>query len=161
MYNFVMFTCIGYKLPTFWECWKVSVCPLGAGLRNVHFLIRQLVLDINCQHLGSICQLEGFCAPFGRRVRVISLARNLSGGKLSPRNLSKWVLFLGGSCPGGRCPTRNLSIWVLVQGELVRGDVVWSGTCPGGWCPPRIWSKRLHFQGDVVRGDVVQGDIVC
>ena len=141
--------------------WKVSVRPSGAGLRNVHFLICLLVLDINCQLLGSICQLEGFCAPFGRRVGVICPPRNLSGGQLSPWNLSIELLFPPGICPGGRCPTRNLSIWATVQGELLRGDVVWSGTCPGGWCPPRIWSKRLHFQGDVVRGDVVQGDIVC
>ena len=42
MYDFVMFTCIGYKLPTFWEYMSIgedSVRPLGAGLRNVHFLI--------------------------------------------------------------------------------------------------------------------------
>ena len=42
MYDFVMFTCIGYKLPTFWEYMsigEVSVRPLGAGLRNVHFYI--------------------------------------------------------------------------------------------------------------------------
>ena len=42
MYDFVMFTCIGYKLPTFWEYMSIgvdSVRPSGAGLRNVHFLI--------------------------------------------------------------------------------------------------------------------------
>ena len=27
-----------------------------------------LVLDISCQQLAEMCQLEGFCAPFGRRV---------------------------------------------------------------------------------------------
>ena len=27
-----------------------------------------LILDIFCQHLGDICQLEGFCASFGRRI---------------------------------------------------------------------------------------------
>ena len=44
MYDFVMFTCIGYKLPTFWEYMSIgedSVRPSGAGLRNVHFLIMQ------------------------------------------------------------------------------------------------------------------------
>ena len=38
MYDFVMFTCIGYKLPTFWEYMSIgedSVRPSGAGLRNV------------------------------------------------------------------------------------------------------------------------------
>ena len=42
MYDFVMFTCIGYKLPTFWEYMSIgedSVRPSGAGLRNVHFPI--------------------------------------------------------------------------------------------------------------------------
>ena len=79
MYVFVMFTCIGYKLPTFWEYMsigEVSVRPSGAGLRNVHFLVCLLVLDINCQLLGSICQLEGFCAPLGRRVGKYGLADN-------------------------------------------------------------------------------------
>ena len=38
MYNFVMFTFIGYKLPTFSEYMSIgedSVRPSGAGLRNV------------------------------------------------------------------------------------------------------------------------------
>ena len=27
-----------------------------------------ILLDIRCQHLEKICQLDGFCAPFGGRV---------------------------------------------------------------------------------------------
>ena len=40
MYDFVMFTCIGYKLPTFWEWISIgedSVRPSAAGLRNALF----------------------------------------------------------------------------------------------------------------------------
>ena len=43
--------------------------PSGAGYGNVHFVMNIFVLDICCQHLGDICQLEVFCAPFGCRVR--------------------------------------------------------------------------------------------
>ena len=42
--------------------------PSGAGLENVHFLEYTFVLDIYCQQLGKMCQLEGVCAQFGRRV---------------------------------------------------------------------------------------------
>ena len=41
---------------------------MGYGI----YLLLQIclfVLDICCQHLGNTCQLEIFCAPFGRRVR--------------------------------------------------------------------------------------------
>ena len=43
--------------------------PSGAGLGNVHFVTYIFVSDICGQHLGDICQLEVFCAPFGGRVR--------------------------------------------------------------------------------------------
>ena len=36
--------------------------PSGAGLENVHFLEYTFVLDIHCQHLGKMWQLEGVCA---------------------------------------------------------------------------------------------------
>ena len=42
--------------------------PLGTRLRNIHFVIYTFVLDIFCQQLGDICQLEGVCAPFGHKV---------------------------------------------------------------------------------------------
>ena len=47
-------------------CWKQceNICKL-----NIYILI----LDIFCQHLGDICQLEGFCSPFGRRIGGIIL----------------------------------------------------------------------------------------
>ena len=60
MYDFVMFTCIGYKLPTFWEWMSIgedSVRPSGAGLRNVHFLIMthfKLEVMILCQGVSKI-----------------------------------------------------------------------------------------------------------
>ena len=46
--------------------------PSGAGLGNVHFVTYIFVSDICGQHLGDVCQLEVFCAPFGRRVRAVS-----------------------------------------------------------------------------------------
>ena len=42
--------------------------PSGAGLGDVHFLRYVFVLDIYCQQLGYIVQMEGVCAPFGRGV---------------------------------------------------------------------------------------------
>ena len=66
------YICIEYMLPTFWGIhvsWRSSVHPSGAGLGNVHFVTYIFVSDICGQHLGDICQLEVFCAPFGRRVR--------------------------------------------------------------------------------------------
>ena len=47
---------------------RVSERPSGAGIGNIHFRIYMLALNISCQHLGDECKLEGFCAPFGRRV---------------------------------------------------------------------------------------------
>ena len=44
--------------------WRVSERPSGAGLENVHFREYTFVLDIHCQQLGKMCQLEGVCAPF-------------------------------------------------------------------------------------------------
>ena len=42
------------------------LCALwGPGLGNVHVVIYIFVLDKCGQHLGDICQLEVFCAPFG------------------------------------------------------------------------------------------------
>ena len=49
--------------------WRVSVRPSGAGLgKTCVSWIYIFVLDIFCQHLGDIWQLEGVCAPFGRWV---------------------------------------------------------------------------------------------
>ena len=49
--------------------WRISVHLLGAGLGKVHSVIYIFVLDICCQHLGYMRQLEGFYAPFGHKVR--------------------------------------------------------------------------------------------
>ena len=46
--------------------------PLGTRLGNIHFLIYIFVLDIYCQQLGDICQLEVVCAPFGAKVYTYS-----------------------------------------------------------------------------------------
>ena len=54
--------------------WRVSGRPSGAGLEKVcnfeGFCLGNLhiLLDICCQHLGIYVILEGFWAPFGRRV---------------------------------------------------------------------------------------------
>ena len=45
------------------------IYPIPINKLNVTFCnINILVLGVNCQHFGNVCQLEGFCAPFGRRV---------------------------------------------------------------------------------------------
>ena len=54
---------IGYILPT------IGSVRGFCAPRNVHLVIYIFALDICCQHLGNIRQLEGFCAPFGRKVK--------------------------------------------------------------------------------------------
>ena len=74
--------------------WRVSV-RLSGGLRNIHFLICILVLDINSQHLGNICQLAGISVP-------------PSGAGLG--NLSR-----GGSCPPVPGTCLVIDIWISVM----------------------------------------------
>ena len=35
------------------------------------------ILGISCQHLGDECKLEGFCVPFGHRVRECTFFENV------------------------------------------------------------------------------------
>ena len=63
--------------------WRVSVRPSGAGLgKTCVNWIYIFVLDIFCQHLGDIWQLEGVCAPFGRWVGKDVLPYCLNRAKL-------------------------------------------------------------------------------
>ena len=65
------YICIGYFLPTFGGYITVGgcLCALRAlGWETCVSRINIFVLDIFCQHLGDIWQLEGVCAPFGRWV---------------------------------------------------------------------------------------------
>ena len=81
------YICIEYMLPTFWGIhvsWRSSVHPSGAGLGNVHFVTYIFVSDICGQNLGDICQLEVFCAPFGRRVRECIFFCNVYIGYMLP-----------------------------------------------------------------------------
>ena len=70
MYDFVMFTCIGYKLPTFWEYMSIgedSVRPSGAGLRNVHFLIMHTNIGYKLPTFEEYMSAGGFlCALCAR-----------------------------------------------------------------------------------------------
>ena len=61
-------------------------------------------MDINCQHLGIICQL-------------------------SPQELVHM-----GTCPPGTCPEGSCHIWNLSGGKLSPQEFVHMGTCPGGTC---------------------------
>ena len=77
----------GIYVPTFWGIhvsWRSSVHPSGAGLGNVHFVTYIFVSDICGQHLGDVCQLEVFCAPFGRRVRECIFFCNVYIGYMPP-----------------------------------------------------------------------------
>ena len=65
------YICIGYILPTIGGYMTVGgcLCALRAlGWETCVSRINIFVLDIFCQHLGDIWQLEGICAPFGRWV---------------------------------------------------------------------------------------------
>ena len=68
-YNkYIIYIFIEFSLPTFGGNMSIGgfLCALwGPGLGNVHVVIYIFVLDKCGQHLGDICQLEVFCAPFG------------------------------------------------------------------------------------------------
>ena len=87
---------IRYILPTFGECESFG------GLCIVYFY--SIMMDINCQHLGIICQL-------------------------SPQELVHM-----GTCPPGTCPEGSCHIWNLSGGKLSPQEFVHMGTCPGGTC---------------------------
>ena len=61
------------------------LCALRAlGWETCVSRINIFVLDIFCQHLGDMCQLEGVCAPFGRWAgKQKNILRNFHGVKLS------------------------------------------------------------------------------
>ena len=70
------YICIGYILPTIGGYMTVGgcLCALRAlGWETCVSRINIFVLDIFCQHLGDIWQLEGLCAPFGRWVGKVVL----------------------------------------------------------------------------------------
>ena len=79
------YICIGYFLPTFGGYITVGgcLCALRAlGWETCVSRINIFVLDIFCQHLGDIWQLEGVCAPFGRWVGKDVLPYCLNRAKL-------------------------------------------------------------------------------
>ena len=97
--------------------WKVSVPPSGAGL----------VLDIYCQRLGYIVQMEGVCAPFGRGVGecacfkiyicIVYICCQQKGTKASWKYIYTYIsvvgpnlphiFFLGADLPGPDLPGPN------------------------------------------------------
>ena len=51
----------------------------------IFIILYVLLLDINCKHLENICHLEGFCAPFERRVWELPL------GTILGRHVPRWT----------------------------------------------------------------------
>ena len=53
--------CIGFTLPTIGEYVSFRGClaPFGRGFWECEFLEYTFVLDLHCQQLGNMCQLEG------------------------------------------------------------------------------------------------------
>ena len=95
-----------------------------------------LILDISCQHLGDECKLEGFCAPFGRRVGVCTFLKlyicngymhtsvefiHCSKAKLSGAQLSTFSGRTVGPCPLFRGP--------IAWGPTVRGPICQEPEC--------------------------------
>ena len=63
--HFEIQICIGYKLPTFWEYnsleiihQRVSVRPLGAGFRNIHFLYVYIHIGYKLPTFGEYMSVE-------------------------------------------------------------------------------------------------------
>ena len=61
------------------------LCALQAQGWGMNIFIYVLLLDINCQHLGNICHLEGFWAPFECWVWEHPL------GKFLGRHVPRWT----------------------------------------------------------------------
>ena len=121
------FICIGYKLPTFGEYMPVErfLCALRAQGWGMYIFVYVLLLDINCQHLGNICHLEGFCAPFECRVGELPL------GKFLGRHVPWWTSsqgdkFLKRQFPPVQLPKRTSSQYGrgVVWGKVVQGELV-------------------------------------
>ena len=107
-----------YLIPTYnFSTWRmnvsfrVSVRPSGAGMGNIHFWIYMLVLNISCQHLGEECELESFCAPFGRRIGLGWADRIIAcfGARTSARKTSarphNYMFLRPDKCQGDKCQT--------------------------------------------------------
>ena len=101
--------------------WRVSVRPSGAGLgKTCVSWIYIFELDIFCQHLGDIWQLEGVCAPFGRWAgKQKNNQKNFYGVKLYAvsncpflhmvSNCPRCQIVLVSNCPVSNCPGVKLS----------------------------------------------------
>ena len=117
-----MYTCIGYKLPTFGEYMLVGgfLCALRAQgwgiclVRNVHFLICILVLDINCQQV-----------PPGQVPLWTSSPRTSSPGRqASKKDNFPPDKFHFGQVPPGQVPLRTSSprgVTCLLANFFLRG----------------------------------------
>ena len=76
-----IYICNGYMLPKIW----------GIYVSWIYVLI----LDISCQHLGDECKLEGFCVPFGHRVRECTfLKMYICIGYVLPTIWGIWVSWI-------------------------------------------------------------------
>ena len=63
-----------------------------------------LVLDISCQYLGDECKLEGFCAPFGRRVGECTFLKLYSSITNDLGNICQLNIYVGiGYIMGDEC----------------------------------------------------------
>ena len=106
--------------------------------RNVHLVIYIFALDICCQHLGNIRQLEGFCAPFGRKVKEctfcnIYISIYICIGYMLPRGPTVQFLGVDSWAPGPNCPGPN---------------------CPGPNCPgPNLPRTKLNMSPNQLEMD--------
>ena len=141
---------------------------------------------MNCQHFGNICQLEGFCAPFGRRVEecTFSYMYTCIGYKLpifgeymsvggflcvgeyvcSLRTSSR---FQGDNFPldkflGGQVPQkRQVPGGQLPPGHVPGGTSSWVDKFLGGQVPPGQSPGGTSTQMDKFHGqEVVRGEVI-
>ena len=163
-----IYICIGYILPTFWGYMTKTqqvinvTCTGSPNLPHWHLVwtwtnrktcvnwIYIFVLDIFCQHLGDIWQLESVCAPFGRWagklknikknsmvsnctrcqiVRFYTWCQIVRGVKLSWCQIVRCQIVLVSNCPVSNCP----------RCQIVRCQIVLVSNCPPTWavsnCP--------------------------
>ena len=123
--------------------WRVSLCPSGTGLGNVHFWKCIFVLDICCQQLRVVRKTW---TSEDLEVRKACLSGDLDvQGPGCPKDLEVLKAWTSGDLDvqGPECP-KDLD----VLGPGCPGPECPGPVCPGPGCPPVsvLWWSFSNFQ---------------
>ena len=115
--------------------------PSGAGLGNLNFEEYTVILDIHCQQLGNMCQLNIYIC-IGYILPTFGICTSF-GGFLCALRAQGWGICLVRN-PLTVVPSQRASDSCL-HWRLISDSCLLTGTCPGGICPlatdivPKCW----------------------